>query len=351
MPHRHFLQAFLLLVLWHRAALAAQPADADLVLGELDFPTSASGAAQEKFLVGVKALHSFWFEQAREFFVEAQQLDPAFGMAYWGEAMSFNDPLGTVFDNDYESRGEAALAKMTALDGQGMLRWNARERLWFEAVQERFAPGTSLIERRRNHGRAMEGMREMYPGDDEVQAFAALAVMSFPGFDREQAGHVVLAAAPLEEIYERNPDHPGVLHYLIHVYDTPTFAQLGVRQARRYGRVAASAPHAVHMPSHIWKHLGRLDDMLLANVTSWLVSVDWQRETGRPIHMRDFHTFMWLLDTHLLSGDTAQATQLMRDLAAMEREIADRGEDPGHFPETAANLRQTYMDATGLALP
>jgi hypothetical protein len=175
--------------------------------------------------------------------------------------------------------------------------------------------------------------------------------MSFPGFDREQAGHVVLAAAPLEEIYERNPDHPGVLHFLIHVYDSATFAQLGVRQARRFGQVAASAPHAIHMPSHIWMHLDRYDDMLLANVTSWLVSVDWQRESGRPIHMRDFHTFMWLLDTHILSGDTDQATQLMRDLAAMEREIADRGEDPGHFPETAARLRQTYMDATGMPLP
>lgn len=351
MTRRVVTRFLLLLVFCQQGQVAGQAAGDNLSLGTLTFPTSATGAAQEKFVLGILALHNFWFEQARAFFIEAQEADPAFGMAYWGEAMSFNDPLGTVFDSDYESRGEAAVARMQALDDQGMLRWSDKERLWYDAVRERYAPDLTLTERRRNHGRAMESMRERYPEDDEVQVFAALAVMSFPGFDREQAGHVVLAAAPLEEIYERHPDHPGVLHYLIHVYDTPTFAQLAVRQARRYGQVASSAPHAVHMPSHIWKHLGRYDDMLLANVTSWLVSVDWQRATGRPIHMRDFHTFMWLLDTHILSGDTDQATQLMRDLAAMEREIADRGEDPGHFPETAARLRQTYMDASGQPLP
>ncbi|MDA9909544.1 hypothetical protein N9E57_03385 [Gammaproteobacteria bacterium] len=331
---------------------SVQAADEDsLVLGSIEFETSASGEAQAKFILGVKALHSFWFEQARAWFIEARQIDPAFGMAYWGEVMSFDNPLGTVFDSDYESRGEAALISMVALDEGGMLRWNEKEQYWLNAVKQRFASGQNLTEKRRNYGRAMEGMREQFPDDDEVQVFAALAVMSFPGFDREQASHVVLAAAPLEEIYQHNPDHPGALHFLIHVYDTPTFAQLAMRQARRYGQVASSAPHAVHMPSHIYKHLGMLDEMLLANITSWLVSVQWQRNSNRPLHMRDFHTFSWLLDTHLLSGDTEQAARLMQDLADMESQIADRGEDPGHFPATAAMLRQKYSDNTGQGLP
>jgi len=340
-----------LLIVFFTAPVSQAADEADLVLGELEFETSATGAAQDKFIAGVKALHSFWYEQARELFLEAQALDPTFGMAYWGEAMSFDNALGTVFDGDYESRGEAAMAKMLARDQAGILRWNAKERLWFEAVQQRFAPGMELTERRRTYGRAMEGLRERFPDDDEVQVFASLAVMSFPGFDRDQASHVVLAAAPLEEIYERNPDHPGVLHYLIHVYDTPTFAELAMRQARRYGKVASSAPHAIHMPSHIYKHLGMWEEMLLANITSWLVSVDWQKETGRPIHMRDFHTLSWLLDTYLLTDDAESAAQLMRDLAEMESEIADNNEDPGHFPETAVRLRQTYMGSTGLSLP
>ena len=342
----------LLLLFIITLAPALQAADEQsFVLGTLDFDTSTTGQAQDKFEAGVKALHSFWYEQARELFLEAQGLDPAFGMAYWGEAMSFDNALGTVFDTDNESRGEQALAKLLALEEQGQLRWNEKERFWFEAIQQRFAPGLNLTERRRGYGRAMEGMRERFPDDDEVQVFASLAVMSFPGFDREQAGHVVLAAAPLEEIYERNPEHPGVLHYLIHVYDTATFAELALRQARRYGQVANSAPHAIHMPSHIYKHLGMWDEMLLANITSWLVSVDWQRETGRPIHMRDFHTLGWLLDTYLLTGDSDSATQLMRDLADMERQIAANNEPRGHFPETAARLRHRFMDETGQALP
>ena len=329
-----------------------QAADHDsFVLGTLEFSTSAEGEAQEKFVAGVKALHSFWYEQARELFQEAQALDPAFGMAYWGEAMSFDNALGTVFDTDYESRGEALLVKMVILDEAGSLRWNEKEQLWFEAVKQRYAPGVSQVNRRRNYGRAVEGLLEQYPQDDEAKVFAALAVMSFPGFDREQAGHVVLAAAPLEEVYERNPEHPGALHYLIHVYDTPTFALLAMRQASRYGGVASSAPHAIHMPSHIYKHLGMLDDMLLANITSWIVSVEWQRTTNRPIHMRDFHTLSWLLDTYLLMGDNDRARQLMVDLADMERAIADNNEDRAHFPETAARLRGTFMNNTGEILP
>jgi hypothetical protein len=329
-----------------------QAADQDsFVLGTLEFNTSAEGEAQEKFVAGVKALHSFWYEQARELFQEAQTLDPAFGMAYWGEAMSFDNALGTVFDTDYESRGEAALVKMVILDEAGSLRWDEKEQLWFETVKQRYAPGITQVNRRRNYGRAVEGLLEQYPQDDEAKVFAALAVMSFPGFDREQAGHVVLAAAPLEEVYERNPEHPGALHYLIHVYDTPTFALLAMRQASRYGGVASSAPHAIHMPSHIYKHLGMLDDMLLANITSWIVSVEWQRSTNRPIHMRDFHTLSWLLDTYLLMGDNDRARQLMVDLADMERAIADNNEDLAHFPETAARLRGTFMNNTGEGLP
>lgn len=318
-----------------------------LMLGEIEFESSASGAAHDKFILGVKALHSFWYEQAREFFLEAQQIDPAFGMAYWGEAMSFDNALGTVMDMDYESRGEAAVIRMTGLDEAGMLRWSERELYWFEAIKERFAAGQTVLEKRRNYGRVIEGMSEQYPQDDEIEVFATLALMSFPGFDREQAAHVVLAAAPLEEIYQRNPQHPGVLHYLIHVYDTATFASMGMRQARRYGEVAASAPHAVHMPSHLYKHLGMLDEMLLSNITSWIISKEWQEKSGRPIHMRDFHTFNWLLDTHILMGEEDRARDLMAELDAMEKTIAEQNEPPGHFPLTAIMLRQKFFDNVG----
>ncbi len=319
----------------------------ELVLGTIDFPTTGSPEAQLKFVTGVKALHSFWYEEARDQFIQAQQLDPEFGMAYWGEAMSYDNAFGTVAIPDYEQRGEAVMARINMLDGEGKLVWSEKERGFFEAVRIRFQVGASMTDKRRGYGRAMEGLVERYPDDDEIKVFAALALMSFPAFDREQASHVVLAASPLEEIYERNPDHPGVLHYLIHAYDSAAFARLGLRQARRYAQVAASAPHAVHMPSHIYIHLGMWEEIINANVESYKVSVEWQEKTNRPLHMRDFHTFGWLLDAYLATGRLDDAKELMDELDTIEAEIASRGEDPSHFPATAAKLRQVYADSAG----
>jgi len=340
----------LLFCLVFAAVLAAASVRAaeneELILGAIDFPTTGSPEAQLKFVNGVMALHSFWYEEARDQFIQAQQLDPSFGMAYWGEAMSYDNAFGTVAIPDYEERGEAVMARISILDAEGMLEWSDKEQGFFEAVKIRFQSGASITDKRRGYGRAMEGLAERYPDDDEINVFAALALMSFPAFDREQADHVVLAASPLEEIYERNTEHPGVLHYLIHAYDTPAFARLGLRQARRYAEVAASAPHAVHMPSHIYKHLGMWEEVISANVKSYEVSANWQQTTNRPLHMLDFHTFNWLLDAYLATGLVDKARELMIELDRIEAEITRRGEDPSHFPVTAAELRQLYTEGT-----
>jgi hypothetical protein len=332
------------------AGSVAADEDEELILGTIEFPTTGSPEAQVRFLNGVKALHSFWYEEARDQFSQAQQLDPSFGMAYWGEVMSYDNAFGTVAIPDYEQHGEAALSRVALLDSRGLLEWSEKERGLFEAVKIRFQSGAGIADKRRGYGQAMERLVERYPDDDEIQVFAALALMSFPAFDREQASHVILAAAPLEEIYERNTEHPGVLHYLIHAYDTPAFARLGLRQARRYAAVAQSAPHAVHMPSHIYKHLGMWQEVIDANVASYAISVDWQQKTDRPLHMRDFHTFNWLLEAYLATGLFDEARGLMAELEEIEAEIAARGEDPNHFPTTAARMRQLYTEVTGISI-
>ncbi len=332
------------------AGSVAADEDEELILGTISFPTTGSPEAQVKFVNGVKALHSFWYEEARDQFIQAQQLDPSFGMAHWGEVMSYDNAFGTVAIPDYEEQGEAALERIEILESEGMLEWSDKERGFFEAVKIRFQSGATIMDKRRGYGQAMERLVELYPEDDEIQVFATLALMSFPAFDREQASHVVLAAAPLEEIYERNAEHPGILHYLIHAYDSPTFARLGLRQARRYADVAASAPHAVHMPSHIYRQLGMWQDVIDANVESYAVSVSWQQKTDRPMHTRDFHTFSWLLEAYLVAGFVDEAAELMTELDDIEAEIARRGEDPSHFPTTAARLRQLYAEVTGVSL-
>lgn len=316
------------------------------VLGTIDFETSALPAAQAPFRTGVLALHSFWYEEARAHFARAQALDPGFGMAYWGEAMSYDNALGTHTDaTTYEQLGEQAIARLDRLDAEGQLRFTARERAYADAVRARFASGYAYVDRRQAYAQAMEELATRYPDDDEAKVFAALALMSLPSFDREQPLHIVTVAAPLEEVYERNREHPGALHYLIHAYDTPVFARLGLRQARLYADIAPDSSHALHMPSHIFRHLGMWDEVAALNDRAYRVSVVWQEETGRPLAARDYHALEWLLDASIRLDRFEDAQQVIDEVDAVEAQVARRGEDPGHFAALAATMRAYYRNA------
>ena len=318
-------------------------ASAAMLLGHIEFPNSGAEAAQADFIQGVLALHSFWYGQARESFLRAQGIDPEFGMALWGEAMSYDNAFMTEPNlAEYERGGEDVIARMDVLDAAGQLVWSERERGYAEAVRRRFAPGYTVADRRQDYAQAIEQLSLRYPEDDEATVFAGLALMALPGFDREQPLHVVTVAGRLEEAYERNREHPGAVHYLIHVYDTQTFAAMGLRQARVYARIAAASSHALHMPSHIFRHLGMWAEVASSNEDSWQASVDWQERTGRPLHMRDYHALDWLLDAYLRLGRIDQAARIMEELDEIEAEIARRGEDFGHFTSAAETLRAYY---------
>ena len=264
-------------------------------------------------------------------------------MAYWGEAMSYDNAFQSELGLNFEQKGAAVIQRMKELDSQGKLKWTDRERGYFDAVTLRYTPGQDVATNRSNYGQAMDRLVALYPDDDEAIVFSALALMSYPAFDREQATHVVLAAAPLEEVYERNPNHPGVLHYLIHVYDSATFAPMGLRQARLYAKIAPASSHALHMPSHIFKHLGMWEEIAASNEDSYQASVDWQERTGRPLHRRDFHAFDWLLDAYLTLGRLEDAKKLMLELDEIEAEIYRRKEDAGEFPSIARGFRLAYQ--------
>ena len=326
-----------------QTAAAQTPAGEEMLLGRIEFPTSGSPEAQGQFRLGVLALHSFWYEQARDYFLEAQALDPGYGMALWGEAMSYDNAFLTEPDRaGYERLGESVIARMDQLDAAGELVWSERERGYAEAVRRRFAPGYGLSDRRQDYAQAMEQLSLRYPGDDEATVFAGLALMALSGFDREQPLHVVTVAGRLEEVYERNREHPGAVHYLIHVYDTQTFAAMGLRQARVYARIAPASSHALHMPSHIFRHLGMWAEVAASNEDSWQASVTWQERTGRPLHMRDYHAMDWMLDAYLRLGRVDQATRIMDELDEIEAEITRRGEDFGQFASVAETLRAYY---------
>ena len=316
--------------------------DEPFLLGAIDFPTSGSAEAQSEFVTGVLALHSFWYEEARDRFVAAQALDPAFGMAWWGEAMTHDNALGTVPGDANEILGAEVVARMDELDAAGELRWSERERAYANAVRRRFAPGVAPGIRRQDYAAAMDELANRYPEDDEAAAFASLALLALPTFDREQALHVVAAASRLEEVYERNREHPGALHYLLHAYDTSTFAMMGLRQARVYADIAPASSHALHMPSHIFRHLGMWTEVAASNEDSYEASVRWQERTGRPLHTRDFHALDWLLDAYLRLERFEDARRVMDEIDAVEEQIRSRGEAWGQFPEMAETLRAYY---------
>jgi len=324
-------------------AMAQAVEEDELLLGTIDFPTSGTAEARDAFRAGVLALHSFWYAEARDRFTRARQLDPSYGMAYWGEAMTYDNAFLTEHgDAEYERLGEEVVARMDALDAAGQLVWTERERGYANAVRWRFAANYSFAERRQGYLEAMEDLSLRYPEDDEATVFAALALMALPGFDREQPAHVVTVAGYLEQVYERNREHPGALHYLIHVYDTQIYALMGLRQARIYAGIAPASSHALHMPSHIFRHLGMWDQVASSNEDAYAASVAWQERSGRPLHMRDYHTLDWLLDAYLRLDRPEDAKRVMDELDKVEAEISRRGEDAGQFPALAATMRTYY---------
>ena len=333
----------LLLVAWTSGPARTQPIPPDAVAYTITFPNSGSAQAQPYFVAGIHALHSFWYQEAREKFLEAQRLDPAFGLAYWGEAMSYDNALLSEAGYQNEEQGSSALARIEALDANGGLKLDMRERGLIDAIGIRFAPTLDRDTRRQRYAAAMQALVLMYPKDDELVLFESLALMAQPGFDRNRPEHVTTIAVRLEEIFERSPDHPGVLHYLIHVYDSPAFARLALRQAELYADVAPESSHALHMPSHIYRHLGMWEQVAASNEDAYGASVAWQMSTGRPLYVRDYHALEWWFDAALELENYAVARDIVSELERINSEISERGEHPGEVPALLRSM-SGYLD-------
>ena len=328
-------------------AAASDSADGP-ALGTLAFPTSgATEAARQAFRTGVLALHSFWYPEARDRFRRAQRLDPGFAMAYWGEAMTHEHPIWEQHGRDAGRAVFARLDSVRAARG-GTLDVTAREQAYLDALRTLYSEGAGdgddrIDERRAAYAEQMTRLAERFPEDEEATIFAALARMGAPSFDLEQASEVVDVAAPLEELYRKRPKHPGVLHYLIHAYDSETFAPMGRRMARTYAQVAPSSSHALHMPSHIFRELERWEAMAASNVDAYRASVEWQRESNRPLRMRDFHAYRWLFDAYIAQEKYDRAGRLVERLDGLIEQADARGEDPGYMPDLLDRLR-THLD-------
>jgi tetratricopeptide (TPR) repeat protein len=281
-------------------------------LGEIHFPTSGAAAAQPDFERGVLLLHSFEYDDAAAAFREAERRDPGFAMAYWGEAMTYNHPLW------HEQDRAAALAALARLGPTPEARLAkapaAREKAWLAAVETLYGEGDKAA-RDRRYAAAMERLAEGDRDDLEAASFCALALLGSCEAGREIPVYM-RAAAMAEEVFARNPRHPGAVHYLIHSYDDPVHAPLGLRPARAYARIAPAAAHALHMPSHIFLALGMWDDVAAANEASWAASEERRRRLRLPLEERGYHALSWLSYAYLQQGRLHDARRLLAEMAA-----------------------------------
>ena len=272
-------------------------------LGTVHFPNSGAPSAQPDFMRGLLLLHSFEYDAARQAFQAAERADPKFAMAYWGEALTYNQTLWAEQD---QGAARAALAKLAATpELRAAKAGTPRERAYLKSVEQLYGKGDKT-QRDENYSLALGVLANKYPDDLDARAFYALSILGLTNGRRNHANYM-RAAAEAEAVYEIDKHHPGALHYLIHAYDDPIHAPLGLRAARLYGKVAPAAAHAQHMPSHIFFALGMWDEAIAANVASLKIS----RAQGDG----GYHALLWLTYAYLQEDKRQQAEELVRSVA------------------------------------
>jgi tetratricopeptide (TPR) repeat protein len=305
-------------------ALAALPPARAQRLGTIDFPTSGAPAAQGPFIRGVLWLHSFEYEAAAAAFREAERLDPGFAMAYWGEALSYSHPVWNQQDANAARAALARLAPTTA--GRRAKARTPREQAYLAAVETLYGSG-SKAHRDTLYAKAMERLGARFPGDREAKVFYAAALLGLNQGVRDVRTYM-RAAAILEPIFKVDPTHPGVLHLLIHCYDDPTHAPLGLAAARAYATVAPDAPHAHHMTTHIFMALGLWDDVVAQNE----IASGPDHSAWTPGHYTD-----WLGYGYLQQGRYGEAQRLLD----VVRQNMSRAR--GAVPAVLAEMRADYV--------
>jgi tetratricopeptide (TPR) repeat protein len=287
----------LVVVLGMALNIAAQESQ----LGRVEFPTSGSKEAQAHFLRGLAALHSFWYEEALEAFRESTKVDPDFAMGYWGEAMTYNHPLWSEQDI---TAARQVLAKIKETP-----KLTDRERAYLAAVRLLFGEGDKPA-RDAAYSAAMEKVYLAYPDDLDAAAFYSLSLLGMAGGAKGYRLQAKAGAIALD-VYQKNPNHPGAAHYIIHAFDDPDHAILALPAARRYASIAPEAHHARHMPSHIFLQLGMWPEAAASNEAAWESSDAWMKRKNLSPSVRDYHSLHWLLYVYLQQGRYDDAEKLL----------------------------------------
>ena len=290
----------------------------DEKLGKLSFPTSCDPKVQAEFERGVAMIHSYWFLIARRTFEGVLRQDPNCAMAYWGIALDLlNNSLAVVPPRADAEAAWAALEKAREIGAK-----TQRERDWIEALSAYYRDHdkTPVNARLVAYNKAMEQLTQRYPDDYEAQVFYALTLQASASPADTTYANQIKSAAILEKLYDQNPQHPGVTHFLIHAYDYHPLAEKGIPAARRYAGIAPAVPHARHMPSHIYSMTGLWEESIASNASALEIQPDYY-------HAADFSVY-----AHLQLAQDAKAKALTDKSLA----TADRGDRPITFANFTA---------------
>jgi tetratricopeptide (TPR) repeat protein len=323
-------------------ALSAAANAAPESLGTVSFPASCAPEVQLQVVRGVALLHDFWYGEAYAQFEKIAKADPACAIAHWGMAMSIYHQIWDRPDDATLSRGWHEMQATRKHPAK-----TARERAYIAALSNFYRPGKQGYQARvDNYAAEMGKLYSAYPADTDAGAFYALALLASAAPDDDSLSHNHQAMAVLTPLFAKYPDHPGVVHYIIHACDTPSMAQDGLAAAKHYGEIAASAPHAVHMPGHIFSRLGMWQEDIDSNADSVVASHAAEERKLSGV-MDQFHSDDFLVYAYLQAGQEARAKAVLDDsTAAMAHfeKMSEMGDSymTGMFPYYRTKLPTIY---------
>ncbi|MDR9418241.1 tetratricopeptide repeat protein [Gracilimonas sp.] len=303
----------------------------DNLLGTIDFPNSGDEAAQADFIEGMKFLHNFEYEDAARAFQRAREIDPDFVMAHYGEAKSHNHPIW--FQQDRDAAMEVLTNLGDTVEERQAKAATQREKDLLMSLEILYgntaeSEGKKKKERDDLYREFMAELHEKYPDDHEITAFYGLSILGSAHEGRDY-GTYMKAAAELFDVWNENDDHPGAAHYLIHSFDDPVHAPLGLPMGKAYSEIAPSAAHAQHMTSHIFLALGMWEETIDANIVARDVQQNRQQELGEPPTVCGHYTW-WLEYGYLQTGEYNEAEEVLS--TCMERvEGNPTGSEIWHF--------------------
>lgn len=299
--------------------------------GTIHFTVTCRQEVKADFEAAVALLHSFFYEEARRRFLNIAQRDPSCAMAWWGVAMSWYHPLWAPPTPDDLKQGIEAVAKAKQIGARTEI-----EAGFIDAIDAFFnseeKPAPAEVVSQSCHGprihsaravcfrQSMERLHSKHPEDLEVTVFTTLALLgTAPPTDKLYQNQLA-ATAVLEPLFERNPEHPGIAHYIIHAYDYPTLAAKGLEAARRYGEIAPWVPHALHMPSHIYTRLGMWEDSITSNLASSKAARDYAaRFHNGASNPDELHSLDYLEFAYLQTGQESRAREVVEQVGRITR--------------------------------